>query len=104
MNEGRVCCINHVALRNVARPSLYFEQVDQEDGGFEPGRRIWGAVTFEADVDPFDYTGNFSKVTLVIGPTESWAFFDAKIALMPSAKLDRNQFVLIFDRCERVVT
>jgi len=37
-----------------------------------------------------------------VGPTESWRFYNARVALMPGSSFDSGHFVMIFDRCERV--
>lgn len=99
----RVCCINHIVLKDVRRPSLHCEEINQ-DGDYKQGRSCFSAVLFSAEIDPFDYTGNFSQVTLNVSPFEKWIFFDAKIALMPETMIDRSNFVMVFDRCERAST
>jgi len=95
MNE-RICCINHYVLKNVQRPSIYFE-ANQEKGD----RSVWSAITFKAQVNPFDFIGEFSRITLNITPQESWLFFNAKIALMPGSCMSDDHYVMIFDSCER---
>jgi len=97
-----VCCIT---AEEIQRPMRFFEGIKSAD---EPlysatGRSCWCAVVFKAKIDPFDFTGNLKVVTLVVGPAESWRFYNARVALMPGSSFDSGHFVMIFDRCERVV-
>lgn len=96
--SNRICTINHIVLENVSRPSLHFERLVEN----KVGRSSYSAVLFTATLDPFDYLGDFSMVTLIVSPCEKWQFFDAKIALMPETLIDKNRFVMIFDKCQRV--
>lgn len=82
-------------VKNVRRPSLYGGSTIEETK-----KSFWSAVTFEADLDPYDICSkSFEKVTLEVSSCEVWSFFNARISLLGGSP---DQFVMIFDRCERV--
>ena len=93
-----------LSTQEVQRPSLYCEEVAQEDGTHQLDRReCWSAITFKSDVDPFDFTQSFERVTLTVNPNETWRFYNARIALLPGSSISPGHFVMIFEKCERIV-
>ena len=95
-----------ICSENIQRPTLHIQEYEREDGSrvLEMKQQIWSAITFEADIDPYDYAGKtFERVTLCSGiPTrESWYFYGAKIAPLPDCNFKPGRFVMVFDRCVR---
>lgn len=103
--NNRVNSINlGVTNGTVQRPSLNIEPLRQEDGTYKAGRYFWSACFFSADFsDPWDWLGKFSSTVLVISSQESWKFYNSNIALMPQTDIKRNNFVMIFERAERII-
>lgn len=102
--EWRAC----ISVTEIQRPCLHIEEHQREDGSFvaDMKRQVWSAITFKADIDPYDYAEKtFGRVTISVGPVpsqaESWYFYNAKIALLPGSDFRPGHFVMIYDSCSR---
>jgi len=94
-----ICVIN---ASEIQRPLVY---INDDIGTPDFGKKVWGAVTFKAWIDPFDYCGHtYDSVKLhnPKRPDESWKFLNAKIGLMSQSDTEKDSFVVVYENCIRV--
>jgi hypothetical protein len=84
-------CLPHYVVRNLKRPSLVW------DGQCLHNDSFWSAIHFECNLDPFDICKRYETVVISASECEHWKFYNAHISLLDS------KFVMLFDRCERLV-
>jgi len=117
MNEERpgtdlpclVVVIDTTKNTHFQRPSLLIVEMETADGkSLGTTKQVWSAVEFEAEMDPFDCSSfDFVQVDISLyhgrpsmAGDEHWRFFGAKIAPLSGY---HNRFVMIYDRCVRIV-
>lgn len=70
---------------------------------FVENKNVFNSITFKTNfLESYMLTLTFEKIALSVGITKDcWVFYNARIAMIPGSKYGNEEFVMIYDFCEK---
>ena len=92
VNEYNDDIVGCIVVDELQYPSIHVES-----------NRTFNCTTFKCRNYMQDWVSKtWEKLTLIIGPMkDSWSFYNARVSLVAGSSYNNEEFVIIYDHCER---